>query len=120
MDTKRYTLTFPESKVVLVQVTLMKDSCQIWLGSADSGVVMNNMTASMSTRFGNAPMSTSLVSSGDEAQDSFSDSISAKLAHKLKAQVFVHCSLPPTYEALIPGIEQELSSLLPPLLAEVM
>lgn len=117
MKSVRFTLIFPEEKVVLVQATLMKDSCQLWLGCPDGGnVSMTNMTAAMSSRFGDAPISTTLVNSGDESQDGFSESISQKLAKKLNAQIFVHCSLPLTYQSLIPAIEQELVSKIGPLL----
>ena len=111
-------MVFPEEKVVLVQATLMKDSCQLWLGCAEGGSEsMTNMTAAMNSRFGNAPISTMLVNSGEESQDGFSESISQKLAKKLNAQVFVHCSLPPMYQNLIPAIERELVTKLGPLLA---
>ena len=74
------------------------------------------MTVAMNTRFDNAPISTTLVTSDEEMKDGFSDSIGQKLAKKLDAQVFVHCSLPQSYQFLVPVIEQELCSKLTPLL----
>ena len=119
MESKRFVLTFEDEKVVLVQATVMKDSCQLWLGSPESGSVsLGNMTVAMNSRFEDAPISTTLVNSGEEIQDSFSDSIGQRLANKLNAQVFVHCSLPQSYQSLISSLEVELCSKLGPLLVQ--
>lgn len=112
----RFSASF-DDKVVLIQLTVMKNSCQIWLGSPDTGTVaMNNVVVSMNTRFESLPLTTQLISSGEESQDSWGESLSQKLAKKLNSQVFVHCSLPSSYEGVIFSLEQELLQRLPALL----
>ena len=113
---KRFIATF-DDKSVAIQLTTMKNTAQIWLGTRESGdVSLSNMTVSMNTRFESLPLTTQLLSSGEEGQDSWGESLSQKLAKKLNAQVFVHCSLPVTYEGVISKLEQELLTRLPDLM----
>ena len=112
---KRFVATF-DDKIVTIQATIMKETYRIWLGSPDSGSIsLSNMTVSMNTRFDSLPLTTQLLSSGEEVQDSWGESLSQKLAKKLNAQVFVHCSLPATYDDIISKLEKELLTRLPDL-----
>jgi hypothetical protein len=113
---KRFVATFDE-KAVTIQVTKMNKTYQIWLGTPDSGTLsLSNMTVSMNTRFDSLPLTTQLLSSGVEVQDSWGESLSQKLAKKLNSQVFVHCSLPASYDGIIFKLEQELMTRLPDLI----
>ena len=103
---KRFVATF-DDKIVTIQATIMKETYRIWLGSPDSGSIsLSNMTVSMNTRFDSLPLTTQLLSSGEEVQDSWSESLSQKLAKKLNAQVFVHCSLPASYDDILSKLEK--------------
>ncbi len=94
--------------VVLAMVTCMEKSMHIHLTCPGSGSRLDNLSASMQTRFEHLPVVSQLMSSQNIVTDMWGCNIGQKLALRLKAQMFVSCSLPEHFEPIMLPLESEL------------
>ncbi len=99
-------------QVVLAMVTVMDQSLHLHLSAPGNGGRLDNLSASMKTRFEHLPVVSQLMSSHNIVTDNWGSSIGQKLALRLKAQVFVSCSLPEQFEAIMLPLELELAKAL--------
>jgi len=98
---------------VCFQIVMMKDSCMVWVGTAQAA--MGHLDLAMSTHMDSVPTHTTLLGDGG---DGVGASLSKMLAMKTGLQVFVSWNLPGTQQLLESAVKkrlvEELSKLVPP------